>query len=270
MAGERSIVEEAWPGDIVGLYDPGKLRLGDTLSAGEVLRYHGIPRFAPEHFARVVLEDPMKRKQLDSGLEQLSHEGVIQVFVRPDAGRQSAWLGAVGLLQFEVLKERLKNEYRVHARMRVGRTKCFSWNREHPLTPRHVGQHTVDPAGGGVCHSSAPTRRTESTSLAGERDQQVVLAGGAADPDEAVGENPALEEPLHFRPNVGRQPSAGRIGVDQLQERLHVCSDRPVQRRVLGAPTPIPDRLGGGSAAGGGGDELPMSKARATALRRTA
>jgi peptide chain release factor 3 len=117
MAQERSIVEDAWPGDIVGLYDPGKLRIGDTLSFGRQLVFAGIPRFAPEHFSRIVLEDPMKRKQLDQGLEQLAHEGVIQVFVRPDIGRQEPWLGAVGVLQFEVLKERLKNEYRVNVRL---------------------------------------------------------------------------------------------------------------------------------------------------------
>ena len=117
MAQERSIVEEAFPGDIVGLYDPGKLRIGDTLAVGRRLRFAGIPRFAPEHFSRVVLEDPMKRKQLDQGLEQLAHEGVIQVFHRPDIGRQDPWLGAVGVLQFEVLAERLKNEYRVAIRI---------------------------------------------------------------------------------------------------------------------------------------------------------
>ncbi|MEL6348114.1 MAG: peptide chain release factor 3 [Myxococcota bacterium] len=113
MAQERSIVDEAWPGDIVGLYDPGKLRIGDTLAAGRRLKFSGIPRFAPEHFVRVILKDPMKRKQLDSGLTQLSHEGVIQLFYRPDIGRQDPYLGAVGVLQFEVLKERLLNEYRV-------------------------------------------------------------------------------------------------------------------------------------------------------------
>jgi len=115
MAQERAIVEEAWPGDIVGLYDPGKLRIGDTIASGEPLRFDGIPRFAPEFFARAVLKDPMKRKQLAAGLEQLSLEGVVQLFYRPEAGRQDPWLGVVGLLQFEVLKERLKNEYRVKA-----------------------------------------------------------------------------------------------------------------------------------------------------------
>ena len=115
MAQERSIVDEAWPGDIVGLYDPGKLRIGDTLATDEALNYDGIPRFAPEHFARIELRDPMKRKQLDAGLQQLSHEGVIQVFKRRGQGMQAAFLGAVGLLQFEVLKARLENEYGTRA-----------------------------------------------------------------------------------------------------------------------------------------------------------
>ncbi len=127
MAQERSIVEEAWPGDIVGLYDPGKLRIGDTVCASEALKYSGIPRFAPEFFGRMALEDPLKRKQLDQGLEQLSHEGVIQTFYRPEIGRQDAWLGAVGLLQFEVLKERLKNEYRVEARLETLKYKVARW-----------------------------------------------------------------------------------------------------------------------------------------------
>jgi peptide chain release factor 3 len=113
LGDERSLVEEAWPGDIVGLYNTGKLRVGDTLSNDGPLKFAGIPRFAPEHFVTVRLEDPMKRKALDSGLEQLSQEGVIQLFLLPGRGRQNPYLGAVGLLQFEVLKERLKNEYRV-------------------------------------------------------------------------------------------------------------------------------------------------------------
>ena len=113
MAQERSIVEEAWPGDIVGLYDPGNLRIGDTLREGTLLKFGGIPRFAPEKLVRTVLKDPLKRKQLDTGIEQLSHEGVIQAFYRPEVGRQDPWLGAVGALQFEVLKQRLLNEYRV-------------------------------------------------------------------------------------------------------------------------------------------------------------
>jgi len=115
LAAERSIVEEAWPGDIVGLYDPGKLRIGDTLAAGKALQYGSIPRFAPAHFGELILKDPLKRKALDTGLEQLAHEGVIQLFYRPKLGRTNPILGAVGVLQFEVLKERLIHEYSVKA-----------------------------------------------------------------------------------------------------------------------------------------------------------
>ncbi len=117
MAQERSIVEEAFPGDIVGLYDPGNLRIGDTLATGKPLRFDGIPRFAPEFFKRPVLKDPLRRKHLDTGLRQLSHEGVIQLFHRPDVGHQDLWLGAVGQLQYEVLLQRLQNEYNVKAQL---------------------------------------------------------------------------------------------------------------------------------------------------------
>ncbi len=115
MAAERSIVEEAFPGDIVGLYDPGELRLGDTLFTGAPVRFGGIPRFAPEHFARVRLKDPTRRKQLQQGLMQLSQEGTIQLFFREGLGEADPYLGAVGLLQFEVLKARLENEYSTKA-----------------------------------------------------------------------------------------------------------------------------------------------------------
>ncbi len=115
MAQERSVVEEAYPGDIVGIYDSGKLRVGDTIATGGKLKFAGIPRFAPEHFGHLRLKDPLKRKALDTGLEQLAHEGVIQLFFRPREGRQNPFLGAVGMLQFEVLRERLKNEYSVTA-----------------------------------------------------------------------------------------------------------------------------------------------------------
>lgn len=117
MASERAIVENAVPGDIVGLYDPGELRLGDTLFDGQRVEYRGIPRFAPEHFARVVLKDPTRRKQLQQGLHQLSQEGTIQLFYREGLGQADPYLGAVGLLQFEVLKVRLENEYRTRAEL---------------------------------------------------------------------------------------------------------------------------------------------------------
>ena len=115
MASERSIVEDAQPGDIVGLYDPGDLRIGDTLFVGDKVEFQGIPRFAPEHFARVLLKDPTKRKHLQNGLQQLSQEGTVQLFYREGLGKADPYLGAVGLLQFEVLKTRLLNEYRTKA-----------------------------------------------------------------------------------------------------------------------------------------------------------
>lgn len=115
MASERSIVDEALPGDIVGLYDPGELRIGDTLYVGDKVEFQGIPRFAPEHFARIVLKDPTKRKHLQNGLQQLSQEGTVQLFYREGLGKSDPYLGAVGLLQFEVLKVRLENEYRTKA-----------------------------------------------------------------------------------------------------------------------------------------------------------
>ncbi|MFT7620995.1 MAG: peptide chain release factor 3 [Myxococcota bacterium] len=127
MAQERSIVEEAFPGDIVGLYDPGNLRIGDTLAEGKLLKFSGIPRFAPEHFMRVILKDPLKKKQMDTGLAQLGHEGVIQTFYRPDYGPQDPWLGAVGVLQFEVLKDRLLNEYRTNVILEPLTFRCARW-----------------------------------------------------------------------------------------------------------------------------------------------
>lgn len=117
MASERSIVDDAVPGDIVGLYDPGDLRIGDTLYTGRPVKFAGIPRFAPEHFARLRLKDPTKRKQLKRGLMQLSLEGGIQLFIREGLGEADPYLGAVGMLQFEVLRERLLNEYRVKAEL---------------------------------------------------------------------------------------------------------------------------------------------------------
>ena len=114
LAQERSIVEMAYPGDIVGLYDPGKLRIGDTLSAKNPIKFDGIPRFAPEHFARILLKDPMKEKTFGCRSPAITrHEGVIQLFYRKGMGKTDPYLGAVGILQFEVLKERIKNEYNV-------------------------------------------------------------------------------------------------------------------------------------------------------------
>jgi peptide chain release factor 3 len=113
MAQERSNVDEAWPGDIIGLHNHGTIKIGDTFSPKEPLKFTGIPNFAPEHFRRVLLKDPLKMKQLQKGLMQLAEEGAIQVF-RPLIGADYI-MGAVGVLQFEVTMARLQNEYSVKA-----------------------------------------------------------------------------------------------------------------------------------------------------------
>ena len=113
MAQERANVEEAWPGDIIGIHNHGTIKIGDTFTIKEPLKFTGIPNFAPEHFRRVLLKNPLKMKQLQKGLTQLAEEGAIQVF-RPFIGSDYI-MGAVGVLQFEVTMARLKNEYSVDA-----------------------------------------------------------------------------------------------------------------------------------------------------------
>jgi peptide chain release factor 3 len=109
MAQDRETVDEAWPGDIVGLYDTGNLKIGDTLTDGEKVMYTGIPSFSPEIFKEVINKDAMKTKQLEKGLLQLMEEGVAQLFTY-EAGKKKV-VGVVGALQFEVIQFRLKNEY---------------------------------------------------------------------------------------------------------------------------------------------------------------
>jgi peptide chain release factor 3 len=113
QAQDRVIVEEALPGDIIGLHDTGRFQIGDTFTEGEHIKFSGIPNFAPEIFCKVVLKDPMKAKQLDKGLSQLSEEGTVQLFNRYSVNEKI--LGAVGQLQFEVVKYRLEDEYNVLA-----------------------------------------------------------------------------------------------------------------------------------------------------------
>ena len=123
LARERTAIEEAWPGDVVGLHDRGTLRIGDTLTTGAPLAFADIPRFSPELFARVRLADPMRRKQLDTGLRQLSEEGAAQVFYEESIVGPSPIVGAVGQLQFDVLLHRLEHEYGVRAKLeRLGFT----------------------------------------------------------------------------------------------------------------------------------------------------
>ncbi len=113
MAQDRTHVDEAYPGDIIGLHNHGTIKVGDTFSLKEPLKFTGIPHFAPEHFCRVRLKDPLRMKHLQKGLTQLSEEGAIQVF-RPVLGSDNV-LGAVGALQFDVTMARLRDEYSVYA-----------------------------------------------------------------------------------------------------------------------------------------------------------
>ncbi|HEU4563035.1 MAG TPA: peptide chain release factor 3, partial [Gemmatimonadaceae bacterium] len=111
LARERSAVEVAWPGDVIGIMDRGSLRIGDTLSADGDLEFRGIPRFPPEHFMRVMPKDPMRRKQFDTGLRELTEEGAAQVFYAESEAGPTPIVGAVGLLQFDVMAFRLEHEY---------------------------------------------------------------------------------------------------------------------------------------------------------------
>jgi peptide chain release factor 3 len=113
MAQDRTNVDEAYPGDIIGIHNHGTIKIGDTFSEKEPLQFTGIPNFAPEHFRRVRLKNPLKAKQLQKGLLQLSEEGAVQVFKPLLNG--DVILGAVGVLQFEVTVERLRAEYGVEA-----------------------------------------------------------------------------------------------------------------------------------------------------------
>ncbi len=114
MAQDRKVIDEAYAGDIIGVFDPGIFSIGDTVCApGSNFRYEGIPTFAPEHFAKCRQIDTMKRKQFIKGITQIAQEGAIQIFQEYNTGMEEIIVGVVGVLQFDVLKYRLKNEYRV-------------------------------------------------------------------------------------------------------------------------------------------------------------
>ena len=118
MASERKIIDKAYGGDIIGVFDPGIFSIGDTLTTSkEKFAYEGIPTFAPEHFARVRQVDTMKRKQFVKGINQIAQEGAIQIFQEFNTGMEEIIVGVVGVLQFDVLKYRLQNEYNVEIRL---------------------------------------------------------------------------------------------------------------------------------------------------------
>ena len=114
MAQDKSVIDEAYPGDVVGLYDTGNFKIGDTLTGGEVMMYKGIPSFSPEIFQELENLDPLKSKQLEKGIRQLIDEGVAQLFVQQPGNRKI--VGTVGQLQFEVINYRLIHEYGANCR----------------------------------------------------------------------------------------------------------------------------------------------------------
>ena len=128
MAQERKVINEAYAGDIIGVFDPGVFSIGDTICMpGHKFAFEGIPTFAPEHFARVRPEDTMKRKQFVKGVSQIAQEGAIQIFRELNAGMEEIIVGVVGVLQFDVLTYRLKNEYGVDIRMDMMPHEYIRW-----------------------------------------------------------------------------------------------------------------------------------------------
>ncbi len=120
MAAEREIVDEAYAGDVIGVFDPGIFAIGDTITVpGKKFAFSGIPTFAPEHFCRVSARDSMKRKQFVKGTEQIAQEGAIQIFKLPNSGMEEVIVGVVGTLQLDVFQYRMKNEYGVELRMEM-------------------------------------------------------------------------------------------------------------------------------------------------------
>jgi len=160
LAQERGHVEEAWPGDIIGLHNHGTIQIGDTFTVGEDLKFTGIPHFAPELFRRAVLRDPLKSKQLLKGLQQLSEEGATQLF-RPMKNNDMI-LGAVGVLQFDVVAQRLKDEYKVEATFEAVSVATARWvecddeKMLEEFTRKAQDNLAVD--GGGDLTYIAPTR----------------------------------------------------------------------------------------------------------------
>ena len=177
MAQEHESVELAYPGDIIGLFDPGIFRLGDTLCTGAPVRYSGIPLFAPEFFCRVSPEDSMKRKQFLKGISQLSQEGAIQTFKRPNIGREEMIAGVVGVLQMDVLEYRLKSEYGVNIIRESLPFRFVRWIVESPkpvdrLRLTSTTQYGVDRHGRDVLLFE----NEWSIRLAGENNEGLVLA----------------------------------------------------------------------------------------------
>ena len=136
MAQDREIIEEAYAGDVIGVFDPGIFSIGDTLCDPSMkIEFQKIPTFAPEHFARVTQKDTMKRKQFLKGITQIAQEGAIQVFQEINIGMEEIIVGGVGVLQFDVLEQRLKSEYNVEIKLEILPYQCVRWILNEGLDP---------------------------------------------------------------------------------------------------------------------------------------
>ena len=137
MAQDREVIDEAYAGDIIGVFDPGIFSIGDTVcSPNAKFKFEGIPTFAPEHFNKVRLKDTMKRKQFVKGITQIAQEGAIQIFRELDSGMEEVIVGVVGVLQFDVLEYRLKNEYGVDIIMEGLPYDRIRWIENEDLDPK--------------------------------------------------------------------------------------------------------------------------------------
>ncbi|MGY0217450.1 peptide chain release factor 3 [Endozoicomonadaceae bacterium StTr2] len=175
LAGDRSHVEEAVSGDIIGLHNHGTIQIGDTFTQGDMVKFTGIPHFAPELFRRVRLKDPLKLKQLQKGLQQLSEEGATQLFM--PTKNNDLILGAVGSLQFDVVMRRLKDEYKVEALYEAVNVNTARWvecddpKKLEEFKRKCAENLAID--GGGHLTYLAPTR--VNLSLAEERHPNVIF-----------------------------------------------------------------------------------------------
>ena len=139
MAQEREIIDEAYAGDIIGVFDPGIFSIGDTITTpGKKFRFAGIPTFPPEHFSRVSPKDTMKRKQFVKGTEQIAQEGAIQIFKVPDTGMEEVIVGVVGTLQFDVFRYRMHSEYGVELRMEGLPYEVLRYIRKSPVEEKEL------------------------------------------------------------------------------------------------------------------------------------
>ena len=139
MAQEREIIDEAYAGDIIGVFDPGIFSIGDTITTpGKKFSFAGIPTFPPEHFSRVSPKDTMKRKQFVKGTEQIAQEGAIQIFKVPDTGMEEVIVGVVGTLQFDVFRYRMHSEYGVELRMEGLPYEVLRYIRKSPVEEKEL------------------------------------------------------------------------------------------------------------------------------------